>query len=374
MTEYLKLKYVTNIILLFTLFFSENYFAQEKPFSISATTFLGNGVGKYKGEVENVTNGFLINLEKNLKDDPSEWVRFLNAKNLSVGFLYTNLNGIQYPIGATPYSFGESFGIISHIDFGIINKNRINLYFSPGFGITYIDKTVRTNPESFVFGSHLNAIFKTALKGEIELEDGYSILSEINFLHFSNGSYRIPNAGVNLMNVGLGIKKNLGIETKKRDSTTNIIPYNVKKNALQFSASIGRRGKYKMDGSFYRINFYGGYSKFFNNVIALKSGLDFFYYEETYNPLEYEDSVTYLGETRDHFKAGLSVGTEVKMNKFSVNANFGYYLYFKSVYPQKTYWNIGFKYYLNENFGLQTNMNAHRFQADFINCGVFVIL
>lgn len=361
-----------NIIIFFALPFYCS--AQNSTSSVSANLFFGNAVGKYKGVDKNQSSGFLINFEKSLENNPAEWVRFLNAKNIAVGVIYTDMNNIQYPIHNVPYSFGKSFGIISHIDLGIISKNRFNLYLSPGFGLAYINKTIKTNPESFVFGSHINAIFKTALKGEIELGNNYSVLSEINFLHFSNGSFRIPNAGVNFMNASIGIKKKFNIHTYEIDSTASSELIKMPKNAFLFSAGMGRRGKYKRDDAFYRLHFYGGYSKFLNNVIAIKSGVDLFYYEETYNPNEYEDSITYLGETNNHFKSGVSIGTEVKLNRFSITANLGYYLYFKSVYPQKTYWNIGFKYYLDEHFGVQTNLNAHQFQADFISGGVFILL
>lgn len=361
-----------NIILFFV--FPFLYSAQYQPYSLSAHLFYGNAVGKYKGVYKNQSSGFLLNFEKSLENDPAEWVRFLNAKNITVGILYTDMDQIQYPIHNIPYSFGKSIGIISHIDLGLLSSERFNLYLSPGFGLTYINKTTQTNPESFVFGSHINTIFKSALKGEYRVGKEYSILSEISFLHFSNGSFRIPNAGVNFINASVGLKKKLHIQTSENDSTDTSERIQMPKNAFLFSAGAGRRGKYKRDDAFYRLHFYGGYSKFLNNIIALKSGIDLFYYEEKYNPTEYEDSITYLGETNDHTKVGLSLGTEVKMKKFSVSANVGYYLYFKSVYPQKTYWNIGFKYYLEEHFGIQTHLNTHQFQADFVSGGVFILL
>lgn len=351
--------------LLFFAFLSVFFSAQKKnELSVIYTTFYGKSVGNFTGDVSNHTESYKLGISKKLNPEDAEWIRLLNAENVSLSFVYTDLDGIVWM-----FPYGKSFGLLSEADFRILKTGNFKMFISPGFGISYVTETAFTNNQFIIFGSHLNAVFTGALKGEYQFQKDMSLLASLSYLHYSNGSMRIPNAGVNIMNIGFGIKKDFDLNDKEHQVKSEIP---LKNNAFEFTAGIGKRGKYRSKDSVFRMGFYAGYSKFLNNAIGLRAGLDGSYYGEVYNPDNYEDTQAYLANSSEHFRAGASLGLEVKMNKIGVTGNYGRYIYFKNPNNRKSYWNASIKYYFTPKFGIQGMLNAHKFQADFVNWGLFI--
>jgi hypothetical protein len=339
---------------------------QQKTISAEAKYFYGTGIGSIKGVQSNYTQGFTLGIEKKLNPESAEWINFLNAEHLSLNFIYTDMEGIQ-----RDFTYGKSFGLISQIDFKLLGNDKFKLHLVPGIGVVYNTKTVFTNPETFIFGSHINSTFSAEISVECRIYKDWSVSSSVGLMHYSNGSVRIPNAGLNTFSVSFGIKKDFKIETSGKDSLAVSEIKLVKKNAFEFSAGAGVRGKYKEKSGFFKMGFYAGYSRYFNQTIGLRIGLDGVYYKDVYNPAVYEDTVPYWGKSWDHFRLGASFGPEIKMRNIAINAGFGRYLYFKSPYNQKFYWNSSIRYFITPNFGIQGTLNAHKFQADFVNWGLF---
>lgn len=353
-----------NILILQMILISIFIFGQEdKDLSIFYTSYFGKGVGGIKGIESNHSESYMLGIVKKLDQEKLEWARRLNAEQISISFIHSDLEGIK-----RGYTFGKAYGLLSEIDFKLFNKNQFFIYFTPGLGLSYIDKTIFTNPETYIFGTHINAMFNLALKGKYQINQDIDINTEVGLMHYSNGAYRIPNAGVNTLNFGLGISKNLKSNLKYRQSSL----HEMSKNGIELSAGIGQRGKYKQKDGFTKYAFYAGYNRFINNVFGFRIGLDGIYHPEVFNPLIYNDTVPYWGRTYDHLTLGASVGAELKMNHFALHGNWGTYLYMKSPTNQKTYWKLGLKYYITPKFGVQTILNAHKFQADFVSWGLFV--
>ena len=351
------------LAVLFILVFSGISAQQKESFSVFYSTSAGMGTGNFKGTKSNFSSSHQLGISKKLNPEEAEWIRFLNAENISVSLLYSDLDEIETDY----FTYGKSYGAISEIDFRLLQKGNFKLFFTPGFGLTYVTKTAFNDTTTYIFGSHINAVFSAALKPEIRFAEDLSLYSNISFLHYSNGSVQIPNAGINVVNVGLGIKKdfqagNSEIKAEEKD---------FKKNGIEIAAGAGVRGKYRIKDNVFRMGFYAGYNRFINRVLGFRIGLDASYYGETYDPENYQDTGAYIANSWDPFRIGASVGTEVKMGKFAANANFGRYLHFNNPNGQKTYWNAGMKYYLAPNFGVQGVLNVHKFQADYVNWGIF---
>lgn len=352
-------------------FFALGFFlcsAQEtKRESVFLKPFYGNGTGKIKGTESNFVEGLEVGISENLNSEEAEWIRRLNAKRISFTLVYTDMDGIQ-----RGYKYGKNYAIATQMDIGIAEGKSLGLYFTPEMGLAYVTKTVMTNPETFIFGSHINFFFAASLSGEVKFPDGWRLAPQIRIIHYSNGSIQLPNAGMNAIVYGLTIRKELNLSEDRllffKDAASE------KPNGVELLAGLGWRGKYKIRDKFFRTNFYAGYSRFFNQVFALRSGVDVVYYDRVYNPDEYDDSIPYWGKSYEHFRVGVSVGGEVKMGKLALNANVGRYVYMKSPYNQKTYWNAAFRYYILPKFGIQTTLYAHKVQADFISLGIFARL
>lgn len=328
--------------------------------------FIGQGSGKVKGVESNSMWGLAAGISKDITQSNTEWVQLLNAKALNIGVIYDNFEGMQ-----AGYTFGQSFGVQAQLEIGVIENQNFKLRAVPGFGLGYMTKTTFSDPETRIFGTHINGLFTADIKVTYKLSKNWEATAEAGFTHYSNGSFKIPNAGINSLNFGLGIEYGLNSNEKKSDSISNQKTFNIKKNGVEIVAGIGQRGRYQEHKGFMRMGFYAGYSHFFNQTFALRSGIDAVYYDQVYNPELYDDTVPYWGRSYDHWRLGVSVGGEVKMNRVAIAANLGHYLHMKSPTNQKWYWNATVKYYVLPKFGVQATLNAHKFQADFVNWGIF---
>ncbi|KMQ71406.1 acyloxyacyl hydrolase [Chryseobacterium koreense] len=329
-------------------------------------------VGKIKGDIKNNIYGHSLTFGTNLENRTEEWVKFLSAKNIKYNLIYLDLDQMQNNLWGRNYGFGEVYAASANVDFRLMKFRDFEVLFSPTLGLAYITKTVHTDPDSYFFGSHLNAMFDAGLGIQYDLTKNYALTSRLSFLHFSNGAIQLPNAGVNTISASIGIQRNFNIPTHtEQDQQPET---QVKKQALEIAIGVGQRGKYKVKEAFYRVAISPAYSYFINNTLGFKIGLDAVYYDQVFNPEVYDDSVPYWGKSWEHWRIGTSVGTEIKMNKVSFNANYGYYLYFKSPYNQKTYWKAGLRYYFTPKLGAESIMTAHQVQADFISFGLFARL
>lgn len=331
----------------------------------------GTPVGKIKGDKKNYISGHSITFGKNLENKNEDWVKFLSAKNVNFSIIYYDMDQMKLDLYGREYSFGKAFGATANVDFRLAKLNKFELLLSPTVGLAYITKTVHTDPDSYYFGSHLNAVFDAGIGLQYNFADDYALTSNMSFLHFSNGGIQLPNAGVNMMTASIGLQKNISSQLEDPNHQPE---KPVKKNAFDLSIGGGQRGKYKIKEAFYRVSVSPAYTYFINNTLGFKIGLDAVYYDQVFNPLIYDDSVPYWGKSYKHLRLGTSIGAEIKMNKVSFNTAFGRYVYFKSPYDQKTYWKAGLRYYFTPNFGLESIMNAHKVQADFISIGGFIRL
>lgn len=337
--------------------------SQEKMFSVFVAPYIGQGTGNIKGIESNNARGFQIGLSQKIDPEKTEWAKFFNAERTTISFIYLNMNDmLRFGI-----PFGESYGLAISSDFRLWKIKNFKLLLTPEMGLTYNTVTVKTNPDSFIFGSHINALVGGIFSAEYQMSDKWSAFSSVSYIHSSNGSTKLPNAGSNVLVYGIGIRKSF-----KGDVLPQVYQNpEINKNGLEFAVGLGSRGKYKQNGGFTKVGFYGGYSRFINRVFGLRIGFDGVYYEEVYNPEVYEDTVPYWGKSYEHWRLGGSIGAEAKFGNLGINWNFGRYLYFKSPYNQKTYWNANVRYYLSPKFGLQATLNAHKFQADYVNWGLF---
>lgn len=350
----------------FCFIFSLQLFSQQenKNSAIEISSYFGNGIGLGKGKIENKFKAYSISYSKKLNEN-LHWVKFLNAKEIKYKIIYFNLNGMRGIFEDDNYKYGSVFGLIVNVDFKITEFSKFEIFLSPGIGLVYVNNTYKTKPTSFLFGTHINAAFDAKLLAEYHFSKDFSLILSTGFTHYSNGAISLPNAGLNLVQTGIGLKKYFKTEENFTISTSKF------DDAFEINLAAGQRGKYKENSAFYRLAAYTGYNKTLNNVLGLKGGIDAVYYDKTYNPETYIDFVPYKANSYDHIRLGISLGAEIKMNQISVNYQFGKYIYFKNPTNQKYYWKAGIRYYLDENIGLEATLYSHKVQADFIGFGAF---
>jgi hypothetical protein len=110
------------------------------------------------------------------------------------------------PLG-NPEQLGTAIGLFPYINFPIGSRDRkFKMNVRIGWGAGWITKRFEPieNHKNTAIGSHLNTGFMLRFSGMYRIDAGNYIEAGIGLTHFSNGSARLPNLGINLPMLALG--------------------------------------------------------------------------------------------------------------------------------------------------------------------------
>ncbi|MFC7526331.1 acyloxyacyl hydrolase [Parapedobacter sp. GCM10030251] len=315
----------------------------------------------------NYLYGFHVGYDRDLSGNNRPWVDLLNVKGLSFGFLWHNMAHMREMIGGQSYAHGMAIGMLSEVDFQLVQIGSLKFLFTPGVGLTYITETIDTQPETTTVGSHLNLALTAELGLELPINDRTSFLAAASILHYSNGGLKIPNGGINTVNGSIGIKASLGHAQPATSPIDHSDFQPITDGSAELVVGAGRRGKYRTDDGFWRTGIYGGYNYFLNQGFGFKAGLDLVYYHQVFDLENFDATFQYYGSSYDRIRLGASAGAEVRLGRFAVNGMLGKYLHYRSFHGIQWYWTSALRYYLTPNVGLQSTLYMHRMQADYLN-------
>lgn len=346
--------------------------SQQQP-ALNALSFKANAgldIAKTTNGARNYLYGLHLSYDWGLAASNADWIRILNAKTLSLGVLWHNMNNMAETVEGQSYPFGQAIGLVAEVDFQLVQAGPVKLFFTPGVGLTYITETIFTQPETSTVGSHLNMALTGELGLEIPLNDRLSLLAATNILHYSNGGMQVPNGGINTINASLGLKTTLGNALAEDRKSKDPAFATAEGGSAELVVGMGRRGRYRTHGAFLRTGVYGGYNYFINQAIGFKGGVDMVYYHHVFDGERFDETFQYYASSYDRIRLGLSIGAEAAMGRFAVNGMFGRYLHFNSFHGMMWYWSSALRYYVKPYLGLQSTLYMHRIQADYLNWGV----
>ncbi len=365
-----------NAIFLFLTLFTASpvlLFGQQQRAAISLKPSYGLDLAtsSVAGE-RNFQYGVQATYHRSLTTSAQPWTQLLNAKGFSVGLLWTNMQQMHELVEEAVYDHGHAFGAIAEVDFQLVQLGAAKLSFVPGLGLSYLTKTINTQPATVTVGSHLNMALSAGLQLEVPLGNDLSLLGGGNILHYSNGGMRVPNGGINTFNVSLGLKQGFDTNLPGHHTRPSRAFKHIEGSSGELAIGMGRRGKYRAPSEgFYRTGVYAGYNYFFNQAFGLKAGFDMVYYHTVFDIDRFDETFQYYGSSYDHIRMGAGVGVDVAMSRLVVSGLVGKYLHYNSYHEDVDwYWTSGLRYYFTPHIGLQSTLYMHRVQADFINWGV----
>ena len=381
------------LLFLPVLFCSNRSFAQNAQTdslkgqnSLFVTTFndlsvFAGGENFMKGNSWGLTAGYNFSMQKN----NSDWVRTLNVKNVALVFTYLNMDDVFLPNTTETKGFlGDAYNVTSQLDILLFHINKTDVMLSPGFGFSYVTQTFRTTDNKLV-GTHINLNEGLGIKVDIPFIPSTKIRTGLGLFHFSNMAYKLPNEGVNSINISLGIVKNLNTFEQER----KIAPIDTAhKSAFEFGLGIGHRGLTQQFGmqapslsdslqrknetsNLNHVGLYVGYNYRLNSFLSLKGASDVVYYTTTFNVANYKTTTEDYGTSVDKLSVGVSGGIDIWLNRLVFEGNYGYYLHLKyATTPVHTYWTIGIKYYFTPWLAFEAKGYLHVAEAHYANFGV----
>lgn len=362
---------MTKIILLILLCVSP-IFAQtgaNSPYFVDATYYYGSLLVQNKNVAQlnrNQPEGFVLSF--NIKTFGEKyWQQEYGYPDWGISLGYQNFNSEV---------LGENISVYGHYNFYFLKK-KLQFRVAQGVGVNTNPFNLDANFKNVAYGSRVLASSYLLLSyQQRNLYKGFGLQGGFSFFHHSNGSFRAPNSGTNLFAVNVGVRYDFNEKEAVR------IPLVEKRNFSEpFHYNVFVRGGIN-EGDIIGLGQHpflvlGG---FVDKRISYKStfqlGTEIFISKFLEKELEYRE-FAFSDEGAagiDYKRVAIFAGYELRISKFAIPFQVGYYVYWPSEYELPVYQRIGAKYYFTETFYGTATVKAHAANAEAIEFGVGIRL
>lgn len=306
--------------------------------------------------------GFSFSLWKHTNGN-KEWEANYNYPDIAFSISYYDLKNDAHLGKVITASTGMAFHLLGKAPI----KN--DLQFFIGLGLAY-----STNPYDQAT-NNLNNVISTPItyNGNFRLSYWHQmgrlgLGTSLKLTHFSNGSLKQPNNGLNMVTANLEARYRLsGEESEYKEAV----------ESKEINKGIRWGGMVHMGwaeappigtGSrpVYNLSVMG------QKRVSLKSQLDFGIegFANTAIKQEIENGPPFDGEVPDYKRVGVFFGHELLVNNLTLVTQLGFYAY-KPYYPkERVYMRIGLHYYINDHLYAGLTLKTHYAVAEVIEYGL----
>ena len=305
-----------------------------------------------------------------------QWEQLWNYPRLGAGFYKPLFSDAAY--------LGNPAGIYGSMAFALKRWTGSVIFFETSLGFQFNWNSYLEDKYNLAIGARQSISFSTAFLLEKKLWKGLKASLGAGFVHFSNGSLKVPNLGINVFTPRIGLEYAFDdIDSKfiyrelpefSRRREYNLSAFTGFRNILYYGNDVDsltqRRGVYyKCYGLAFSYNYQVSHkSKFGIGIMT-----DYLGYVNSTISSSDGRLVPNPASLKEGFEISIFPSYELVINRASVLLQPGFYLH-RADYPEKTpatYQRIGLKYYITDNLNLGLNMRAHYWSiADFIEWNI----
>lgn len=293
------------------------------------------------------------------------WEAELGYPDTGYTFVYQNMNNP---------TLGEHFGLYAHYNFYFLNRN---LQFRIGQGVAY-----NTNPydreDNFrnnAYGTHLLSTTMVMLNFHREnIIAGLGAKAGISLVHYSNANFKAPNTSTNTLALNLGLTYDLDggrtyayLQPPPRENLVEPVRYTLALRGGVNQSDVIGSGSY----GFWILSAYA--DKRLGRRSAIQLGADFYnshFLKELirYQATSFPEQDVAFGT--DHKRLGLFLGHELFINKMSLVAQLGYYVYYPFDFEGRVYNRVGLKRYFGDRVFGAITLKSHGAKAEAVEFGI----
>jgi hypothetical protein len=191
---------------------------------------------------------------------------------------------------------GYVLGVLPNMTFNTLNKKWYSPRIKLGLGLACFTKKYGGNDTvNFYIGSHITAFAHAALYIQPKLSEHLELTAGIAVSHGSNGHYQVPNLGINLPSVFVGLIYHPAVFPQRFERKDIAIPsakirFNIRAGVgvHEFARTLGPIGTSKY--AIYVTDIY--LSKRFGKASNVQAGLEMNHYNSFYNYIVKNDFFT----------------------------------------------------------------------------------
>lgn len=298
-----------------------------------------------------------------------DWQAYFNYPIIGITAYYSSLGNTDV--------IGQAVALYPFINFPF-NKSKINtVSFRFGVGLGYLTKKYdrHENFQNTSIGSHFNAAISLSLEYRRRIAKRYDIAAFIGLTHFSNGSSRCPNNGINMAQCGLSaaclINEPQEYIPKRLSDNKQYKKWNLKTMSYYFGFSYSFKDIDECIGYNKTFSVYNLYVNIFKQISRLNKigvGLDLAYDTSDKTALLY-DGISYSNDFQ-LIKTGINIAYELMMDNTSFIINMGYHITGKEMDGGKIYQKLSLKQNISKHLFACIGLTTHFARADYIGFGL----
>lgn len=277
-----------------------------------------------------------------------------------------------YSIGYYNYgneSLGATISTLMHIQYHLLpsrSPHSLKWHMGTGLGFNTNPYRQETNNKNNILGSTVTFSLQARLIYTYQVND-WRFSFAPNLTHFSNGSIRQPNKGVNIITANFGISHLIGDQIPFDRDYPEETDRKTRFNAVLYS---GMKSNVEGGDAFPFVTIHSGVSRQLTPMSGFATGIDLFYSIAMKKQIEDDAQI----QDADFKRLGWVVGYEFYISRVSLVGQFGVYIYrpYKEVPP--VYQRIGIKVDVLPWMYAAANLKTHAATAEMAEFGVGVRL
>lgn len=343
------------------LLFSQTLVAQQQPKMAIGVNYYPGFLVAHRDDSKNLEahiHGVQIQISKQQSVQP--WAKHYTKPELCMGFLYMNLGN--------PNLTGNAFAAMPGIETSLksFQNSELRLRFSTG--LAYLTKKfdIYTNRRNQAIGSHVNGVMQGLLSWKKQFPNvPMQVQAGICLTHFSNGSFRVPNLGVNMPSLFIGSHYLINQKPHKNPikDTLNPVRWQV------YGAYAFKERSLTNTTGFHIINIGATRLKNVNIKRSWRLGSEMFL-DKTHQFIEHPDSDLKGLKPQEMTELGVYVGHQLLISRVYFVTDIGFYPYKPSNNKFITYQRLGFNYHFNQKMFAVVALKTHFGIADHFTWGV----
>lgn len=256
----------------------------------------------------------------------TRWEYMYNYPFIGLSYWYSGLGNTQV--------LGSAHAIFPFISFPLMKENNFNFYFRLGVGLGYLTSPYQRykNYRNLAIGSHINGAVNLNIEARWRMSEKFMAAFGISLMHFSNGSIKTPNYGLNYPSVNLAVAYRLSKENSymRRKLLPELYPFEFdgkKSLLLDFNAGFGVKDMQSTLGignRYFIGTFYGNLLKPVSYKSRLGIGFDLSYDGSDVKILEIKGIIP--KNQVQIVKTEINVAYEIGFSQMSIMLNLGSYL------------------------------------------------
>lgn len=218
----------------------------------------------------NYYNGIDLRLGFRKTNRYDTYSTFYRRPTLGVGYYSSTFNNPKVGTPTALYFFLD-------MPFKFAEDKNLAFSYSAAFGLSYNFSPYDSinNPTNLLIGSYKNCYVDLGFSAHYRLSDRWSLNGKIGFKHFSNGSFKKPNSGLNLVPIALGATYKLTDEPIYEYKTP--LPKYIHHNLFNVSMTFGSKNYEIGEPNYLKMGWGLNYLRQVSYSHRIGAGLDVFY-------------------------------------------------------------------------------------------------